>query len=65
MEGLREPRDMRGIIPCSFDQIFETISANPQPEKKFLVRVYHVYHALLFNQLHLYNDCIGIISGNL
>jgi hypothetical protein len=39
MEGLREPREMRGIIPCSFDQIFETIAANPQADKKFLVRV--------------------------
>lgn len=53
MEGLREPRDMRGIIPCSFDQIFETIAANPQPEKKFLVRVYH--HTIIsFISLHYY-----------
>jgi kinesin family protein 3/17 len=40
MEGLREPPEMRGIIPQSFDHIFAAIEADK--EKKYLVRAAYI-----------------------
>ena len=46
MEGKREgpPQldDMRGIIPRTFDQIFESIATEQNSSKKFLVAISYV-----------------------
>ncbi|GAB5353188.1 hypothetical protein AAMO2058_000016200 [Amorphochlora amoebiformis] len=38
MMGLESPSEQKGIIPRSFDQIFETIDGNEDKSKKYLVR---------------------------
>ncbi len=55
MEGLKEPNEMRGMIPKAFDHIFRQIGLNDQPEKQFLVQAAYI---------EIYNEDVRDLLGD-
>eukprot|EP00002_Diphylleia_rotans_P024614 TRINITY_DN4867_c0_g1_i6.p1 TRINITY_DN4867_c0_g1~~TRINITY_DN4867_c0_g1_i6.p1 ORF type:complete len:835 (+),score=193.28 TRINITY_DN4867_c0_g1_i6:114-2507(+) len=55
MEGVSEPKELRGIIPRSFQYIFDMIDHASDAKKKFLVRA---------SYLEIYNEEIRDLLGN-
>lgn len=55
MEGLRDPPEMRGIIPNTFEQIFTSISCNSAPGRQYLVQG---------SYLEIYNEEIRDLLGD-
>ena len=54
MEGKMEPASERGIMPNAFKHIFDTINANQDPSKQFLVRCSYI---------EIYNEEIHDLLG--
>jgi len=54
MEGLRNPPEMRGIIPNAFDHVFDSINENTVPDRRYLVTAAYI---------EIYNEDVRDLLG--